>query len=110
MTPETCITLADTYVPNSLPAVLKHRWLAELEGHVLVCIKGHDPEALAFRGEADETLTLSVPFPFDRMYWLYLAAMTDFVHGDVSRYTETAVLFEEALEDYAKWYKRERRG
>lgn len=109
MTPETCITLSNTYVPNCVPETLKRRWLAELEGHILVCIKGYDPEALSFRGE-DEEITLSVPFPFDRLYWLYIVAMTDFVNGDVSRYTETASLFEDALEDYAKWYKRERRA
>ncbi|MBQ9781039.1 MAG: hypothetical protein IJW00_08855 [Clostridia bacterium] len=109
MTPEYCMTLSDTLNPNAVPDELKARWLSELEGRILVTVHGHDPEALAFRGEAGEELTLSVPFPFDRLYWLYLVAMTDFWNGDVSRYEETATLFDEALEDYAKWCKRERR-
>lgn len=108
MTRETCIALADTLVPNAVPLILKNRWLSELEGYILVNIQNHDPEALGFSGEGEEH-ELSVPFPFDRVYWMYLAAMMDFWGGDVSRYAETAALAESALEDYAKWCKRERR-
>lgn len=110
MTPESCMTLADSITPNCVPPVLKRRWLAELEGHILVCIQNHDPEALDIRGEEEEALYLSAPFPFDRMYYLYLLAMIDFYNGDVSRYEESASLFNDALDEYAKWCKRERRS
>lgn len=109
MTSEACMAWVDTLSPNHVPEMLKLRWLAELEGHVLVNICHHDPEALAFRGEEGEAVTLSVPFPFDRIYLLYLTAMVDYYHGDLSRYHESAALFEAAWEDYVKWYKRERR-
>ncbi len=109
MTAEHCINLVDTLVPNAVPITLKHRWLSELEAHILVNIQHHDPEALSFMGEEDEDITLSLPFPFDRVYWMYLASMVDFFNGDISRYEETATLADNALEDYAKWYKRERR-
>lgn len=110
MTPESCMTLADSITPNRISAALKRRWLAELEGHILVCIQNHDPEALDIRGEEEEALYLSAPFPFDRMYYLYLLAMIDFYNGDVSRYEESASLFNDALDEYAKWCKRERRS
>lgn len=109
MTAEHCIELVDTLVPNAVPITLKHRWLAELEGYILVGIKKHDPESLAITGEGEESIPLSLPFPFDRVYWMYLASMVDFFNGDISRYEETATLADNALEDYAKWYKRERR-
>ena len=109
MTAHSCIALVDTLVPNAVPETLKRRWLSELEGHILVNIRNHDPEALNITGEADEDIPLSLPFPFDRVYWMYLAAMVDFFNGDTSRYEETATLADNALEDYAKWCKRERR-
>ena len=109
MTADNCIALVDTLVPNAVPLTLKQRWLAELEGEILVNVKKHEPEALTFRGEESETLELSVPFPFDRVYWMFLAAMVDFFNGDISRYEETAALADNALESYAKWYKREGR-
>ncbi|MBQ7317043.1 MAG: hypothetical protein IJW90_08000 [Clostridia bacterium] len=109
MTRETCMTLSDTLVPNAVPDILKHRWLSELEGYILVNIQNRDPEALGFSGNGEDH-ALSLPFPFDRVYWLYLSAMIDFFNGDISRYEETATLADSALEDYAKWYKRERRG
>ena len=59
--------------------------------------------------EIAEGLVLSVPFPYDRVYWTYLAAMVDYYRGDVTRYGESSQLFERSLEDYAKWYQRERR-
>lgn len=109
MTTHSCIALVDTLVPNAVPESLKRRWLSELEGHILVNIRNHDPEALNITGEAGEEISLSLPFPFDRVYWMYLAAMVDFFNGDTSRYEETATLADNALEDYAKWCKRERR-
>lgn len=109
MTADHCLELVDTLVPNAVPTALKRRWLAELEGHILVGIQKYDPEALTLSGEEGETITLSLPFPFDRVYWMYVAAMVDFFNGDISRYEETATLADNALEDYAKWCKRERR-
>ena len=108
MTRESCMALADALVPNAVPVALKQRWLSELEGYILVEIHKHDPEALSFSGNGEEH-ELSVPFPFDRVYWMYLSAMIDFWGGDISRYEETATLADNALEDYAKWCKRERR-
>ncbi len=108
MTRETCMTLVNTLAPNAVPAILKERWLSELEGYILVNIQNRDPEALSFTGNGEDH-ALSVPFPFDRVYWMYLAAMIDFWNGDISRYEETATLADNALEDYAKWCKRERR-
>ena len=108
MTTESCITFVDTLSPNAVPALLKQRWLAELEGYILVEIKHHDPEALDIRGKEGEELYLSAPFPYDRVYWTYLVAMIDFWNGDLSRYKETADLFYGTLEAYAKWCQRGR--
>lgn len=109
MTVENCMTLVDTLVPNAVPTTLKQRWLAELEGFILTDVRHHDPETLEICGEPGEVLFLSVPFPYDRVYWTYLAAMVDYYHGDITRYEESSQLFDHAMEDYAKWYQRERR-
>ena len=109
MTVDTCISLVDALVPNAVPTTLKLRWLSELEGYVLVNIQNRDPEAISLRGEEGEHIDLSVPFPFDRIYWTFLASMVDFFNGDITRYEETASLADSALDCYAKWCKRERK-
>ena len=110
MTPENCIALVDTLVPNAVPEILKQRWLAELEGYLLVDVCHHDPRVMDLGDGTEEPPTLSVPFPYDRVYWTYLAAMIIFCQGDVTRYSEASDLFEKSFENYAQWYQRERRS
>ena len=71
----------------------------EAGGTKMVCAIGDE------KGNILERVSIPTLTPAETM-----PAMIDFFNGDMSRYEETATLADDALEDYAKWYKRERRG
>ena len=55
--------------------------------------------------EGDEEKDLIVSIPYTDIYIYYLAAMIDFYNGDSGRYNDTMVLFNQAWEDYAAYYR-----
>ena len=108
MTYVECTSMVDTLAPNCVPLDVKRRWLGELEGRVMIELEGVSPSALSTPEEDSEMPYLSAPYPFDRMYWLYIMAMLDYVNGDSARYANSAALFNTAYQAYAKWRMRER--
>lgn len=107
MTITACLQAAAGELPVGLPTETTLRWLSELEGRVAVELLGESPEEVTPLTAATPTDTeLSVPHPYDRLYPLYLVAMSDLMMGDVARYANTAALFNEAYRGYGKWLKR----
>ena len=104
MTLNTCMSLADMLAPNGIDASVKRRWVSELDGMVRVELLGESPASLA--PDTMDAAPLTVPFPFDRMYWIYLIAMIEAVHGDNIRYTNAAAMFHSVYDRYAKWLAR----
>lgn len=77
--------------------------LTELEGRI----------ALEIHGETsfDERIdTLSVPAPWSRLYWTYLVAMIDLAAGNVALCEQSAALFRNAYEAYARYYHQHHRN
>jgi hypothetical protein len=109
MTVNTCIALADMLAPNDIDAALKRRWLGEIDGNVRVDLMGQstaDASADTEDGVLSETASLTVPYPFDRLYWMYLVAMIAYTQNDLVGYTNAATMFNAAYERYAKWVQR----
>jgi hypothetical protein len=107
MTIETCLELVNTVMPDGIPEAVKLRLLGEIEGQVWVELLGEEPDGTAvFDGSTPVDTELSAPHPFDRLYWLYLVAMTDCVSGNTARYENAAMLFNAAYQSYGKWLKR----
>ena len=107
MTIESCMNFVDTVMPNSLPPAVKLRFLGEAEGRVRVELLDEAPDGGAdFDAETPVDTPLTAPHPFDRIYWLYLMAMMDYVGGNAARYENTAALFNAAYRDYGKYLKR----
>ena len=109
MTVNTCIALADMLAPNDIDATLKRRWLGEIDGNVRVDLMGQSTAVAAADtedGVLSETSSLTVPYPFDRLYWMYLVAMIAYTQGDIVGYTNAATMFNAAYERYAKWLHR----
>ena len=76
------------------------RFLSEVEGLVQRQVHNEDgPGAPA---------VLSVPHPFDRIYWIYILAMIDFTEGNKERYQMSDALFKQALREYASYYLKKR--
>ncbi len=108
MTMNQCIALADKILPNGVTAEVKLRWLAELEGRVRVELLGEAPGTVAPPSVVEaETEQMRAPYPFDRMYWMYLVCMVEEMRGDSGRYEMAAGLFNGAYQAYGKWLRRE---
>lgn len=107
MTINTCLSFVDGILPNAVPRATKCRWLGELEGRVRVELLGNTPEQQTAPDEtADGDTELSVPFPYDQIYWMYLTALLEYARGDSARYEIGAALFNAAYRNYAKYLVR----
>ena len=99
MTQKEAIELATTVRPHALSENVLKRFLGEVEGRIAVEVKKAAAPTAA-------VTTLSVPAPFDRLYWTYLVAMIDLAAGDTENYRISHALFEEAYNAFARWYQR----
>ena len=107
MTINDCIKLVDTMMPNETDRSVKLRLLGEIEGRVKVELLGTEPgDVPTFDEDTPEDTALCVPPPFDQIYLLYVMSMMDYLNGDVTRYENGAVLFNQAYQGYGKWLKR----
>ena len=102
MTVGACLNLVDSICPTTAGDEVKMRFLREIEGRVRVELLGKTPDELILNVDTE----LTVPSPYDSLYWLYLMAMMYFVEGDAEAYERCAALFNAAYRDYGKWLKR----
>ncbi len=102
MTKNEVLTLTASMRPHLIGDDLKKRFLDELEGRVAVEICR---ESVPVAPRADDA-PLRVPAPFDRLYWIYLVSMMDFVSGDNASYAASHALFNEAYGAFARWHQR----
>ncbi len=106
MTLNTCLALTDTILPNSMDVEVKCRWLSELEGRIRVELLGESPSGTPFDLTESGHAELTVPYPYDQLYWMYLCAMIEYAMGDTARYENGAALFNTAYQNYAKYLIR----
>ena len=103
MTVQKAIELARALRPCEIGDEILTHFLAELETELALCIRGESgcaPCKVVSRGE------LSVPAPFDRVYWLYLVSLIDFSTGNSGAFATSDALFREARDADAKWVQR----
>ena len=107
MTVKNCLELVESLCPSCVAQEVKLQFLGEIEGRVRVELLEEEPSKDApSDAELSEDTVLCVPAPYDRLYWLYLAAMLYFVSGYMERYEACAALFNAAYRDYGKWLRR----
>ncbi len=104
MTKSEVLAFVQSVKPHELADAVMLRWLDELEKKIACEIHGR------FAGEeqyvclaADQ---LSVPAPYDKLYWTYLVAMLEFVQGTPESYEFANGVFKEAYGDYARFIQR----
>ena len=97
MTQQEALTLAHTLHNTEMPDHMLARMLSELEGRIAIEIHGD----LAWK----DTGKLSVPNPYDRVYWVYLLAMLDLYENNGTRFALTYAEFRRAYEAYANHYR-----
>lgn len=107
MTFKQIIEYTDAVCPSAYDSKTKLLWLSEVESAVRCEIHGE-----AAGGDIEISLEdeASVPNEYCRLYSYYIFAMTDYLCRDLDRYRLSAALYERAVELYAKYCMRARRG
>lgn len=101
------LTRIDTICPNAWDDAAKLLWLNECESMIQTRILGTAPEAcITYDADTARTTVLLVPAPFDRLYVYYVIAMCDYAAHETAHYADSMMLFNAALDEYAKWYQR----
>lgn len=101
------LTRIDTICPNAWDDAAKLLWLNECESMIQTRILGIAPEAcITYDADTARSTVLLVPAPFDRLYVYYVIAMCDYAAHETAHYADSMMLFNAALDEYAKWYQR----
>ena len=101
------LTRIDAICPNAWDETAKLLWLNECESMIQTRILGAAPEqCITYDADTDRSTKLLVPAPFDRLYVYYVIAMCDYAAHETAHYTDSMMLFNAALDEYAKWYQR----
>ena len=114
MTVQSAITMArnlkqvdEIHYPDSMLL----QFLNEVEGKVQTEVLMIAPEDTVRYGADDLTSEMIVTAPHDKLYYVYLMAMIDFVNGEYDRYTNSMNLANAHITEWAAWYNRtHRRG
>ena len=101
------LTRIDAICPNAWDETAKLLWLNECESMIQTRILGVVPEqCITYDADTDRSTALLVPAPFDRLYVYYVIAMCDYAAHETAHYADSMMLFNAALDEYAKWYQR----
>lgn len=101
MTIQEAIAIATALRPTELDEALLTKLVLDLEHRISAEIRG---ERLLPRAVMRTELT--VPPPFDRVYWTYLIAMIDLAACNAEAYAASDALYRESLDAYARWHHR----
>ena len=102
------LAMVDQLRPNAYTDGEKIALLNTIEGRVYTDIyqKAEDFEG-EFEpfAEGEEERELSVPVPFTDLYLYYIASRIDYFNGDVGRYNDSIVLYNDAWDMFASHYR-----
>lgn len=101
----------DDQKPNAYDDQIKLSWLNDIEGKVYRDVIDHHekPEGLreyAKLGINDLDTELCVPDPYTSLYQYYIYSMIDFHNGETDRYQNSALMFNQAFQEFANYWKR----
>ena len=105
------ITNIDNLKHNTYSQNDKVQWLSRLDSNVkrLVIDTHEGGEEVSFAGytaETDPNTELLVEEPFDDVYLRYLEMQIDYANGEIEKYNNSALLFNEAWNTFQKHYNR----
>lgn len=111
MTISEAIARCDLVKPNQFDGQTKVEWLTRLDGKVWWdVIRSHEgaPEGEMPRyTTADMEKTLLVPDPYaEEVYVRYLQSMIDLENAEISKYNQSAAMYNAAYQVFAAWYNR----
>ena len=97
--------------PNQYDNETKVRWLSKLDGMIFwEVIATHEGSTLTQfdgYGEADPDTVLLVPYPYDEdIYNYFLQSQIDKENGEMAKYNQSVVLYNNAYQTFWNWYNR----
>lgn len=99
------IERVDRNKPNTFDEQTKATWLARVDGRISIEILKEDPPTLyTYPDDGDKDLL--VKEPFDNLYDHYLEAMIDYTNKEFANYNNSMLMYNEAMDGFAKWYIR----
>ena len=109
MTIEQAIAKADKAKPNGYQMSDKILWLSTLDGNIKrdIIDTHEDGEDVVFNGYDDDTAItteLLVPAPYEDIYLYWLQAMIDYENGEIGKYNNSLVRYNEFLSAYRNNY------
>lgn len=112
MTIQEAIAQSQAIRPSQYDRTTMVRWLSDLDQEMFDSIvKGHhgldDIAHGPYDAQFDMTTELMASDPYSRLYVLYLIAQVDFHNGEVGRYNNSTIAYNEARQAYADWLNRE---
>lgn len=112
MTIREAIDLVDLVKPNQYDDALKIMWLSKHDGQVFAEVfKTHeDPPVDTFAGYTADTdmntvLLISEPYAMD-LYNYYLQAQIDKENGEITKFNQSIVLYNNAYQAFVNHYHR----
>ena len=110
MTINECIDLLDAQKPNAYSEETKKMWLSDMDSMAFRdVIATHEGGAESFDGydaDTDGDTELLIDDGFKNVYIFWLYAMIDFANQELSRYSNSMVMFNSAYQDWTGWYNR----
>lgn len=107
MTINEAISMADGLRNNQVAKEIKRAMLSELDGRIYrEVIEPYGSDFTGYNAETDSGTILIVPYPYDGLYATYLEMEIARINGEMPRYNNAAVLFNEKYSAFKRWYNR----
>lgn len=102
------IEKVDSIKVNAYSETQKTDWINKIEGMVQSeILETDEADIITYAWDSDADRELIVKHPYSDLYEFYLQGMIDFYNKEISSYENSMVMFNNAYEDYSKFYKRE---
>lgn len=100
-----CIQYIDSIEPNAYNAGDKCRWLREIEGRIWTELFLLQPIGFSVEHMTDNIMQeLSIPAPYNKVYWHYLRAMIHYANAEPDRYNMDIQLFNQSWHELVVWF------
>lgn len=107
MTINEAISAADGLRNNQIDESVKRALLSELDGRIFFeVINPYAKEFNGYNENTDSGTELIVPYPYDGLYVTYLEMEIARINGEMPRYNNAAVIFNEKYSAFKRWYNR----
>jgi hypothetical protein len=104
MTKVEVLAFVQSIKPHDFEDAVMLRWLDELEKKIACELHSRFVREKSYTGLSGDQL--SVPAPYDKIYWTYLLAMLELANGTPETYEFANSVFKEAYGDYARFVQR----